>query len=383
MTDGESFFYSLILLILNKKKRIFKGFVMSRSAYLSQQKQRGRHLFGVFPALYPKEIFWAMNTLPVEIWDPPLETGDADAHLQPYICSVVRSGLELILSGQTTMVDGFLFPHTCDSIQNLASIVNDYLGLETPCYFWYNPKAPYGAGSRRYYADQLKLLIRQLEELLGPMEPDALRFRVAQGRHLRVLLKALYDLRSRGGLAASNTAFYSRIREGEYLHPDDFIPSLEAFLTGSKGPGSEGPGVILSGILPNREILEHLDQFGVPVVADDLLNCHRRMAIGNTVVEDPYEALVDNYFAMPPCPTRGSPIQARIDFLLEQANQSGAKGVIFCGVKFCEPELFDLPEVISAIKGAGLHTLVLDVAVHQPLSGQLITRVEAFSEMIR
>ena len=356
---------------------------MSRSAYLFQQKQRGRCLFGVFPALYPREIFWAMNALPVEIWDPPLETGDADAHLQPYICSVVRSGLELILNGQTTMVDGFLFPHTCDSIQNLASIVNDYLGFEKPCYFWYNPKAPYGAGSRRYYADQIRLFTRQLEELLGPMEPDALRLRVAQGRHLQGLLKALYDLRSRGGLAASNTDFYSQIREGEYRHPDDFIPSLEAFLTGSKGPGSEGPGVILSGILPNWEILGYLDQLGVPVVADDLLNCHRRMATGNTVVEDPYEALVENYFAMPPCPTRGSSIQERIDFMLEKANQSGAKGVIFCGVKFCEPELFDLPEMISAIKGAGLHTLVLDVAVNQPLSGQLITRVEAFSEMIR
>ncbi len=38
-----------------------------------------------------------MNVLPVEIWDPPLEVSHADAHLQPYICSVVKLGLELIL----------------------------------------------------------------------------------------------------------------------------------------------------------------------------------------------------------------------------------------------------------------------------------------------
>ena len=356
---------------------------MSRSAYLVQQKQRGRRLFGVFPALYPREIFWAMNALPVEIWDPPLETGDGNAHLQPYICSVVRSVLELILKGQTRMLDGFLFPHTCDSIQNLASIVNDYLGLEKPCYFLYNPKTPDGNTSRRYYTHQLRFFTRQLEEQLGPMDSGELGRRVAQGRHLQGLLKEIYDLRSHGRLAVSNTAFYRQIREGEYRHPDDFIPSLEAFLATSKGTGNEGPGVILSGILPDREILSHLDHLGVPVVADDLLNCNRRMSTGNDFLEDAYEALVENYFAMPPCPTRGSPIQDRIDLMLEKVTQTGAKGVIFCGVKFCEPELFDLPQMVSAIKEAGLNTLVLDVEVNQPLSGQLATRVEAFSEMIR
>jgi benzoyl-CoA reductase/2-hydroxyglutaryl-CoA dehydratase subunit BcrC/BadD/HgdB len=36
-----------------------------------------------------------------------------------------------------------------------------------------------------------------------------------------------------------------------------------------------------------------------------------------------------------------------------------------------------------AAKDAGLKTLILDLEVNQPLSGQLATRVEAFSEMLR
>jgi len=71
---------------------------MTRKEYLIRQKEeKGRKLFGIFPAHYPKEILWAMNVLPVEIWDPPLEVSHANAHLQPYICSVVKLGLELIL----------------------------------------------------------------------------------------------------------------------------------------------------------------------------------------------------------------------------------------------------------------------------------------------
>jgi benzoyl-CoA reductase/2-hydroxyglutaryl-CoA dehydratase subunit BcrC/BadD/HgdB len=109
-----------------------------------------------------------MNAIPVEIWDPPLDTANAGAHLQPYICSVVKSGLALILQEKTRLLDGFLFPHTCDSIQNLASIVNDYLGLQIPCCFFYHPKAPFGKGSRDYYGNQLKLLVGVLEKASGP-----------------------------------------------------------------------------------------------------------------------------------------------------------------------------------------------------------------------
>ena len=96
--------------------------LMTRREYLEEQKEKGRRLIGVFPAHYPKEILWAFNCVPAEIWDPPLEVSGANAHLQPYICSVVKLGLELILQGKGDLLDGFLFPHTCDSIQNLSLI---------------------------------------------------------------------------------------------------------------------------------------------------------------------------------------------------------------------------------------------------------------------
>jgi len=356
---------------------------MTRSAYLRRQKQMGRRLFGVFPAQYPREIFWAMNTVPVEIWDPPLETANANAHLQPYICSVVRSGLELILQEKTRMLDGFLFPHTCDSIQNLASIVNDYLGLEIPCTFFYHPKAPFGKGSRDYYLSQLKILTGELEKHFGPMDPDELKRRVEQGLDMQKRLADAYELRRKGELAVSNTSFYRNVRLAEYLHPDDFVSGFETFLAVSKGENPKGPAIILSGILPHPEILRLLDQQGVRVVDDDLLNCNRRMPLTLGRAQDPYEILVENYFAMPPCPTRGSSIQERLDFMTDKVRKSGAQGIIFCGIKFCEPEWFDVPQMVAAAKDAGLKILLLDLEVGQPLSGQLSTRVEAFVEMLR
>lgn len=357
----------------------------SRREYMRQQKKNhGRHLFGVFPAQYPREILWAMNVLPVEIWDPPVEVSHANAHLQPYICSIVKLGLELILQGKCNELDGFLFPHTCDSIQNMASIVNDYLGLEKPCYFFYHPKAPYRNSSRTYYIEQLKDLVLRLERQLGPLDRAELKRRVQQGQEMAALLRELYDLRAKGELRAPNADFYQVVRWSEYLHPDDFIPLLEAFLTSTKGQADGGPAVILSGVLPNPpQILSLLDDLGVRVADDDLLGCSRRLLVPRSQAEEPLEALAESYFAMPPCTTKASPVEERLEHLLKKIDRSGARGIIFQVVKFCEPELFDLPQLVEELKKRDLPTLIIDTELNQALSGQLATRVEAFVEMIK
>jgi benzoyl-CoA reductase/2-hydroxyglutaryl-CoA dehydratase subunit BcrC/BadD/HgdB len=356
----------------------------SRKEYLLQQKEKhGRRLFGVFPAQYPREILWALNVLPVEIWDPPLEVSHANAHLQPYICSVVRLGLELILQGHGRNLDGFLFPHTCDSIQNLASIVNDYLGLNKPCYFFYHPKAPYRPSSRLFYSRQLKDLVSNLEAQCGPLDTGELQRRVEQGRQIASTLGELYRLRGEGKLRASNQAFYQVIRRGEYLHPDDFLPLLRQFRDSSEGDVKTGRGVVLSGVVPNPpEILALLDEIGVRVGDDDFLSCSRRLLPGPGRGTDPFEALTEGYFAMAPCTTKDSPVSERISYLMTKVQRSGAKGVIFWMVKFCEPELFDVPQVVEGLRREGVATLVLDTELNQGLSGQMRTRVEAFVEMI-
>ena len=356
---------------------------MTRKEYLIKQKEMGRHIFGVFPAQYPREILWAMNVVPVEIWDPPLEITGANAHLQPYICSVVKLGLELILQGKCDDLDGFLFPHTCDSIQNLASIVNDYLGMEKPCYFFYHPKAPFRDSSRIFYMEQLKGLAALLEKQLGPLDFSKLNQCVEQGRQVTSLLSELYNMRASGELSASNARFYRVIRQGEFLVPDDFIPLLKEFLTASKGRSVAGPAVILSGVLPNPpEILTLLDELGVRVADDDFLSCSRRLLVPFSQARDPFEAMAETYFALPPCTTKGSSIEERLEFLLGKIKVSGARGVIFYMVKFCEPELFDVPQLTKELKKRGLATLVIDSELNQGLSGQLNTRVEAFVEMI-
>ncbi len=357
---------------------------MTRKEYLLLQKKQGRHLMGIFPAQYPKELLWALNIVPAEIWDPPLQITSASAHLQSYICSVVQLGLELILQGKCTFLDGFLFPHTCDSIQNMASVIFDYIKADKPCYFFYHPKAPYGGSARDFYCQQLKDLAGALADHFGPLDMNALKERVQQGQHISRLVEDLYHLRSQDRLLLNNRDFYGLIRQGEYLFPDDWIPRLEAPLKQDRGkPDKPLTPVILSGVLANPpELLTLLDDLDVLVAYDDFLNGSRRLLVPGNDFKDPFEQLTESYFAMPPCSTRGSSIERRRDYLFKMIDATGAKGVIFNVVKFCEPEWFDVPNLQEALKKRGIPSLILDTELNQGLSGQMTTRVEAFIETL-
>ena len=75
-------------------------------------------------------------------------------------------------------------------------------------------------------------------------------------------------------------------------------------------------------------------------------------------------------------------MEERLDFIFKKIERTGSKGVIFSMIKFCEPEYFDLPQVVGQLKSSGLATLVIDSELRQTLSGQLKTRLEAFAEMV-
>ncbi|MBF0475242.1 MAG: 2-hydroxyacyl-CoA dehydratase [Deltaproteobacteria bacterium] len=365
--------------------RISKKDAMSRKEYLRNQKNSlGRHIFGVFPAYYPKEIVWSFNALPVEIWDPPLRISQAQAHLQPYICPVVKSGLEMVLRGDDGLLDGFIFPHTCDSMQNLASLVSDLIKPHKACHFFYHPKAPYRDASRGYYLSQLKALAASLEKQLGAFRIEALVDRVRQSRTITRLVNQLYQDRAKGRLRASAAQFYQTLRRGEFLWPEDYILELEALSAGNSGESDDrGLSVILSGVMPvPGAILNLLDNLQVRVGHDDLMISRRRFPVAQTELDDPFEQLTADYFLLPPCPTRGSSIAQRRDYLLKLVAEAEAGGVIFLMMKFCEPEWFDVPLLQEELKKRKIPSLIIDTEPGPELSGQAVTRVEAFIEMI-
>lgn len=360
---------------------------MTRNEYIARQREdHGRRSLAVLPVHHPKEILTALGILSVEMWGPPgPPRGDAAGRLQSYVCSVARNALAFLASGRAGAVDGVLFPHTCDSIQGLATLAKDLGGWNKPAFVFQHPRGPDRPSARAYVEAEMRSLARELEPLAGrSLDPDRLSAALALHAEIHAERAALLDGRAR--LAMGDPELYALLRRGEWLWPEDHLAELRAARAAlGDRPAASGVPVLVTGYVPEpAAVLEALNRAGAFVAADDYAAVGRRVVrpSARPAPRDPWAALVDRYFAAPPCPTRSADQGARMRHLAALAEWSGARGVLVHVVKFCEPELFDVPGIRGAFAARGLPVLVLEGELESELPAHATTRIEAFVEML-
>ena len=195
------------------------------------------------------------------------------------------------------------------------------------------------------------------------------------------LLSSLHhDIRN---LHFSNLSLYRLIRSREYLPAENFILLVQQVLSSTSGTPREGIPILLSGIVPEpMSVLELISELGATVVGDDFASCGRRLyPTGES--NDPFRRMAERIINAPPDPTRGNPISERREYLLDLAEKTGALGIVFYDVKFCEPELFDLPILRKELGDAGIPSITIEVDINDPVSQQIRTRLGAFLEMVQ
>jgi benzoyl-CoA reductase/2-hydroxyglutaryl-CoA dehydratase subunit BcrC/BadD/HgdB len=359
---------------------------VTRNQYIARQREEhGRKAVAVLPIHYPKEILTALDLLAVELWGPPgPPRGDAAGRLQSYVCPLARNALAFLASGGADAADGVLFPHTCDSIQGLATLAADFGGWGKASFTFLHPRGPPRESSRAYLEAELRSLARSLEPLAGrSLEPSRLARAVGLHREIDGHRAALLDARPR--LALGDAELYSLLRRGEWLWPEDHLEELRQARAGfPEGPGRAGVPVLVSGYVPEPAgLFGVLERAGLYAGADDYAAVGRRVVRAAPASDDPWQALMERYWAAPPCPTRSADSRERVRHLTGLLERSGARGAILHLVKFCEPELFDAPALRRAFGALGIPVLVLEGELEAELPAQAVTRIEAFAEMLQ
>jgi benzoyl-CoA reductase/2-hydroxyglutaryl-CoA dehydratase subunit BcrC/BadD/HgdB len=357
-----------------------------RREYAARQREvHGRRSLAVLPVHYPKEILTALDVLAIELWGPPgPPRGDAAGRLQSYVCAVVRNALAFLASGRADVVDGVLFPHTCDSLQGLATLATDLGGWGKKAFFFQHARGPDRASARAFAEAELRSLARELEAWTGRrLEPDVLAGALRLHAAVDEARASLLDGRSR--LAMGDPELYALLRRGEWLWPEEHLAELRAAAARLEAaPVQRGVPVLVTGYVPEPPgILAALAAAGAYVGADDYAAVGRRVAPAAPAEGDPWKALVDRTFSLPPCPTRGADQGVRMRRLVALAERSGARGVLVHVQKFCEPELFDVPAIRRTFAERSVPVLVLEGELEGELAGQAETRLEAFVEMLR
>lgn len=359
-----------------------------RKEYLIKQKeQHGRKALAVLPIQYPKELLTAMDVLAVELWGPPgTPRGPGAGRLQAYVCAVARNAVAFVQAGGTEDVDGFLYPHACDSIQGLATLIPDFGGAGKPALHYLNPKGGPRPSSRKFVVGELRSLAEKLGELFGkPLDQQRLTWAI--DLHWEIDAQRLTLLENRVRLAVPDRKLYEVLRRGEWLWPEDHLAELKELTDGLDPKGEvqqKGVPLLFTGIVPEpMTLLDELADMGAYVAADDYAAVGRRVVRKPLVrKDDPVETLAWLMFAYPPCPTRATSLAERLDHLGRLVQASSAAGVVIHTVKFCEPELFDVAGIKAHFDAQNLPVLFLESELEAELAGQTITRLEAFVEMV-
>lgn len=356
--------------------------IPTRTETIRRWKDGGGKVAAVLPIHYPRALLRAFGFLPVEVWGPPgVDASHAAAHLQPYVCSIVGNALSFLLSGGLEVADILVVPHACDSLQGLGSILLDFIQPRQPVFPFYLPRGR-RESDLEFLAEECRALYRGLAEVTGQAPAEEVLLECV--RREEEADRLLADLhRRRRTLPLSDLAFYRLVRAREYLPAEAFADLARAALEEPPADPRDGVPILLSGIVPEpMALLDAISEMGGIVVADDLACCGRRLYPPGQSPE-PFRRMAERILNAPPDPTRGSPIRERLEHLVRMARQTGARGVVFYDVKFCEPELFDLPLLRRGLQEAGLPSVHIEVDLNDPLSHQTLTRIEAFLEMVR
>ncbi len=361
---------------------------------LQKLKAEGKTVIGCFPLYPPLELFFAMDLVPVVLWGLRGEVGStlqSDKHLQSYTCSVARHLTEFVLTKGLDLLDGVFMYNACDTLRNLPEILETGLSqgnARLPLIKIHIPMVrPDQTDASGYFKNEIRRLIRALEaEFNVSFSGDKFVDAAEKINRVRQLMALAEQKVAEGSL--SFLSFCQIIHECGFSSIDEQTRILESLVAQQTDPPLSGngqrPGVILSGILPPpASVINDMESAGLRVVGNDIASLGRTYAGAPAVIEDPEAYLLDFYHHHYPCPTLLYTGDRRAALLMEMAQKTRARGVIFVGEKFCEYEYFEFPYLKKRLNQMGVKTLELEISVEEDAhTAGHRSRIEAFAEML-
>ncbi len=326
----------------------------------------GKKAIGYLPVYVPREIIHAAGMLPVGIMGggDQVEIVKGDAYFQSYLCHLPRSTIELGLDGSLDVLDGMIFPSTCDVIRNLSGMWQMLFPEKYVRYF----DVPQDFDDRvggEFYERELRSLIDDLAGLGGgeKVTDEALRRSIALFNENRAHVRAIYAARVKTPWLVPTSEVYLLLRAGNVLPVEEHNSLLGQYLEAARASARRPMDlarVALRGTFceqPPIDLVRTLERAGCCIVDDDWVLAARWPKDDVAVDGDPVKSLVSAFLhRSPECPSVYLAEGKKGEALVASVKACGAEGVIFAAPSFCDPALLDQPMTQAAAKAAGIPT---------------------------
>jgi bzd-type benzoyl-CoA reductase N subunit len=356
--------------------------------YARAWKQRtGSRVFGYFCTYFPEELLHAAGILPIRILGDKENVSLADSHVQAFICSLVRTSLDAALKEKFTFLDGVMFPHSCDSIQNLADIWRQNFPKQfsevVVLPVWVDiPEA------EDYLVEEIARFRRQLEKYLGRKIQDAeLKRSIDIYNENRDALASLYALRRDNPGALTGESVIEVVRASMCMRKEDHTALLKKLLNELKTAPRKDDGavriVLYGNVCDHPAIMNLFEEMEAVVVDDDLCTGSRYFLHTEPSDGDPVRRIAQRYLKRVPCPSKHSTSFDRRPYLVDMVKRSKADGVVMLILKFCDPHAFDYPDLAKRLTESNIPHLLIETEIQPASIEQVRTRLQAFVEMLK
>jgi benzoyl-CoA reductase subunit C len=347
-------------------------------------REAGGTVAGHFQVYFPEEIAHAAGMLPFKVRGGPVEPTQADSRFGSYLCSIVKTSLELVLSKRIEL-ELFVTHPICDAARNLGAVWGR--NFPYPCQILYLPQNANSQHAATYLRGEYDRLRRTVEQVAGRAVPDdALRASLAVFNANRALLRELYALKREAPWLVAADEAYALMAVGGLMPREEHNALLAAtlpLLRAREVRRQDLIRVVFEGGFCEQPPLDLLRAIARScyVVDDDLMIGLRWILTDVPVDGDPLWNLAEAYLER----SSYSPVQHDLrkpkeDMLLQRIRQADAKAAIVTAAKMCEPGLEEQVTYTYALEENGIPFFVSEFEENMTSFESLEIQLETFVE---
>ena len=349
-------------------------------------RESGGKVLGHFQVYFPEEIAHAAGMLPFKVRGATIEAVQADSRFGSYLCSILKTSLELALSKRVEF-DMFVTHPICDAARNLGAIWGR--NFPYPCQILYLPQNANSPAAVTYLRNEYARLLHDVEKIGGRrVNEDDLRRSVAVYNRNRALLRELYAIKRDTPWLVSADEAYVLTAIGGLMPRQEHNEILAAVLPQlATRPNKKQDKIrlVFEGGFCEQPPLDLIRAIARScyVVDDDLLIGLRWILEDVPLDGDPLFHLASAYLEK----SSYSPVQHDLrkpkeKMLIERIRNSRADAAILTAAKMCEPGLEEQVAYLHALDKEGIPYFISEFEEKMTTFDHMEIQLETFVENI-
>lgn len=349
-------------------------------------RESGGKVIGHFQVYFPEEIVHAAGILPFKVRGAPIEAVQADSRFGSYLCSILKTSLELALSNRVQF-EMFVTHPICDAARNLGAVWGR--NFSYPCQILYLPQNANSPAAVTYLRNEYARLQRSVEAIAGrPVKEDDLRRSLAVYNRNRTLLRELYAIKRETPWLVSADEAYVLVAIGGLIPREEHNELLETVLpliAARPNKKQDKIRLVFEGGFCEQPPLDLIRAIARScyVVDDDLLIGLRWILEDVSLDGDPLFNLAVAYLEK----SSYSPVQHDLrkpkeKMLLERIRNSRADAAILTAAKMCEPGLEEQVAYLHALDKEGIPYFISEFEEKMTTFDHMEIQLETFVENI-